>query len=86
MKKIILILVTSILLTNCAKYTPLVNPETSKDKHNGENIAGGYWKDLQACRYIHKENTATFVKVLHISDETTFVKKCMSDYGYSILR
>ena len=86
MKKLILILVTSILLTNCAKYTPLVNPETSKDKHNGENIAGGYWKDLHACRYIHKENTATFVKVLHISDETAFVKKCMSDYGYSILR
>ena len=86
MKKLIFILSISFLLTNCAKYTPLVNPETSKDKHSGNVIAGNYWKDLQACRYIHKENTATFVKVLHISDETVFVKKCMSEYGYTILR
>ena len=86
MKKLILILVTSILLTNCAKYTPLVNPETSKDKHNGENIAGGYWKDLHACRYVHKQNTNKLIVALRISDEYDFVKDCMKEYGYSVLR
>tara|TARA_R110000751_G_scaffold294022_2_gene401826 strand:+ start:211 stop:471 length:261 start_codon:yes stop_codon:yes gene_type:complete len=86
MKKIIFIILTSILLTNCGKYTPLVNPETSKDKHTGKVIAGNYWKDLHACRYIHKENTAKIVKALKISDETVFVKNCMKEYGYTILR
>ena len=86
MKKIIFIILTSILLTNCGKYTPLVNPETSKDKHTGQVIAGNYWKDLQACRYIHSQNTGIVVKALRISDQTVFVKKCMEDYGYSILR
>ena len=86
MKKLIFILTISFLLTNCAKYTPLVNPETSKDKYNGDVIAGNYWKDLHACRYIHKENTVSLVKVLRISDEHEFVKKCMQDYGYSVLR
>ena len=86
MKKVIFIILTSILLTNCGKYTPLVNPETSKDKHTGQVIAGNYWKDLQACRYIHKENTAKIVKALNISDETVFVKNCMKEYGYTILR
>ena len=86
MKKIIFIILTSILLTNCGKYRPLVNPETSKDKHSGENIAGGYWKDLHACRYIHKENTPKLAVALGISDEYYFVKDCMKEYGYSVLR
>ena len=73
-------------LTNCSTYKPLINPETSKDKHNGDVIAGNYWKDLQACRYIHSQNTGIIVKTLRISDQTVFVKKCMEDYGYSILR
>ena len=85
MKKLILILVTSILLTNCA-YRPLINPETSRDKHSGENIAGGYWKDLHACRYIHKEHTPKLFIALRISDEYDFVKDCMKEYGYSVLR
>jgi hypothetical protein len=86
MKKIIFIILTSILLTNCGKYTPLVNPETSKDKHNGNVIAGNYWKDLHACRYIHKENTPKLAVALGISDEYDFVKDCMKEYGYSVLR
>jgi len=85
MKKLILILVTSILLTNCA-YRPLINPETSRDKHSGENIAGGYWKDLHACRYVHKQNTNKLIVALRISDEYDFVKDCMKEYGYSVLR
>ena len=86
MKKLIFILTISFLLTSCGKYTPLVNPETSKDKHSGNVIAGDYWKDLHACRYIHDQNTGIAVKTLRISDEKMFVKKCMENYGYSILR
>jgi len=86
MKKIIFIILTSILLTNCGKYTPLVNPETSKDKHTGQVIAGNYWKDLHACRYVHKQNTNKLVVALRISDEHDFVKTCMKEYGYTVLR
>tara|TARA_R110000823_G_scaffold236865_1_gene362491 strand:- start:251 stop:508 length:258 start_codon:yes stop_codon:yes gene_type:complete len=85
MKKIIFIILTSILLTNCA-YRPLINPETSRDKHSGENISGGYWKDLHACRYVHKQNTNKLMVALKISDEYDFVKHCMKEYGYSVLR
>ena len=81
------IIIFCLFLTNCSStYKPLINPETSKDKHNGDVIAGNYWKDLQACRYIHSQNTGMVVKALRISDQTVFVKKCMEDYGYSILR
>jgi len=41
MKKIIYIILTSILLTNCA-YKPLINPETSRDKFDGKNISGQF--------------------------------------------
>ena len=82
----LLLLLTFILLANCSSYKPLINPETSKDKNSGNVIAGNYWKDLQACRYIHSQNTGIVVKALRISDQTVFVKKCMEDYGYSILR
>jgi|TARA_R110000782_G_scaffold119967_1_gene210799 hypothetical protein len=85
MKKTIFIILTSILLTNCA-YRPLINPETSRDKHSGENISGGYWKDLHACRYVHKQNTNKLMVALKISDEYDFVKHCMKEYGYSVLR
>ena len=54
MKKIFLIIAISSLLVSCA-YKPLINPETSKDPATGENIAGNYWKDLHACRYIFKQ-------------------------------
>jgi len=80
------IIIFCLFLTNCSTYEPLINPETSKDKHNGNVIAGNYWKDLQACRYIHSQNTGIIVKTLRISDQTIFVKKCMENYGYSILR
>ena len=82
----LLLIIFCLFLSNCSTYKPLINPETSKDKHNGDVIAGNYWKDLQACRYIHSQNTGTIIKTLGISDETVFVKKCMEDYGYSILR
>ena len=85
MKKIIYIILTSILLTNCA-YKPLINPETSRDKFNGKNISGGFWKDLHACRYIHKQNTPKLVVALRLSDEHDFVKDCMKEYGYTVLR
>ena len=85
MKKIIFIILTSILLTNCA-YKPLINPETSRDKFDGKNISGQFWKDLHACRYIHEKNTGIVPKTLGLSDEKMFVKKCMENYGYSILR
>ena len=84
MKKLLAIVVLS-LLASCA-YRPLINPEASRNPATGENIAGNYWKDLHACRYIHEQNTPKAVKKLKISDEVEFVKKCMEDYGYSVLR
>ena len=75
-----------ILLANCSTYKPLINPESSKDKWNGDVIAGNYYKDLQACEYIYDENTGVGTKVLGLGDRTGFIKKCMNDYGYSILR
>ena len=84
--KLLLIIFCSLFVANCSTYKPLINPETSKDKHNGDVIAGNYWKDLQACRYIHRQNTGIVVKALRISDQTVFVKKCMEDYGYAVLR
>ena len=75
-----------ILLANCSTYKPLINPESSRDKWNGDNIAGGYYKDLQACEYIFDQNTGIGTKVLRLGDRTGFIKKCMNDYGYSILR
>jgi hypothetical protein len=82
----LLLILFCLFLANCSTYKPLINPETSKDKHNGNVIAGNYWKDLHACRYIHAQNTGIAVKTLGISDEKMFVKKCMENYGYSILR
>tara|TARA_R110000787_G_scaffold236136_1_gene342817 strand:+ start:461 stop:706 length:246 start_codon:yes stop_codon:yes gene_type:complete len=79
----ILLLLTFILLANCSSYKPLINPETSKDKYSGNVIAGNYWKDLQACNYIFKENTG---KLAILPDKRGFITKCMNDYGYSILR
>ena len=84
MKKLLLIPIF-ILLANCS-YKPLINPETSRDKFDGNNIAGNYWKDLHACRYIHKENTHIFLRKLGISDQRLFVQKCMNEYGYTTLR
>ena len=84
MKKLLVIVVLG-LLASCA-YRPLINPEASRNPATGENIAGNYWKDLHACRYIHDQNTSKAVKKLKISDEVVFVKKCMEDYGYSVLR
>ena len=81
--RLLLLLTLGILLTNCSSYKPLINPETSKDKHNGNVIAGNYWKDLQACHYIFKENTGKFAI---LTDKKGFITKCMNDYGYSILR
>ena len=75
-----------ILLANCSTYKPLINPESSRDKWNGDNIAGGYYKDLPTCEYIYDENTGVGTKVLGLGDRTGFIKKCMNDYGYSILR
>ena len=85
MKNIFLIISISFLIVGCA-YKPLINPETSKDPVTGESIAGNYWKDLHACRYIHKENTPKLAVALGISDEYDFVKDCMKEYGYSVLR
>lgn len=85
MKKLLSIILLGILLSSCA-YRPLINPEASRNPTTGENIAGNYWKDLHACRYIHEQNTSEVVKKLKISDEVEFVKKCMEDYGYSVLR
>ena len=85
MKKLLSVILLGIFLTSCS-YRPLINPEASRNPATGENIAGNYWKDLHACRYIHEQNTPKAVKKLKISDEVEFVKKCMEDYGYSVLR
>ena len=83
MKKIMLLFIVSIILSNCSTYKPLINPETSRDKFDGNNIAGGYWKDLQACNYIFDQNTG---KLAILPDKKGFITKCMNDYWYSILR
>ena len=85
MKKIFLIIAISSLIVGCA-YKPLINPETSKDPATGENIAGNYWKDLHACRYIYKQNTGALADKMGIADKPAFIKKCMEDYGYAVLR
>ena len=86
MNKLLSIIVLCLTFTSCTTYRALINPETSRDKYDGKVIAGNYWKDLQACNYIHKENTISLYLTLNISDKDTFVKKCMQDYGYAILR
>ena len=35
---------------------------------------------------MHEQNTPKAVKKLKISGEVEFVKKCMEDYGYSVLK
>jgi hypothetical protein len=85
MKKLLYIISLSVLLTSCA-YRPLINPETSKDPATGKNIAGNYWKDLHACRYIYKQNTGALADKMGIADKPGFVKKCMEGYGYEVLR
>ena len=82
--RLLLIICFGFLLTNCSKssYKPIINFETS----DNAEINAKYWKNLQACRYIHEKNTGIVPKVLHLSDEKMFVKKCMENYGYSILR
>ena len=82
MRKIILVILTSILLSNCA-YRPIYNPETSRDKFNGDNIAGNYWKDLASCEYIYEKNTPF---TLGIPPDRYYMQKCMEGYGYNILR
>ena len=82
MKKTLAI-ITLLFLTNCS-YKPLINPETSRDKFDGKNISGNYYKDLQVCNYIWEKNTPyTFPGA---SADIAFIDKCMKDYGYSILR
>ena len=82
MKKTLAVIIL-LFLTNCA-YKPLVNPETSRDKWSGENIAGNYYKDLQACNYIWERETK--YKFPFEKADMRFITKCMNDYGYSILR
>ena len=53
MKKLLSIILLGILFSSCA-YRPLINPEASRNPTTGENIAGNYWKDLHACRYIYQ--------------------------------
>ena len=86
MKKIILFIILSVFLTNCSSYKPIINGETSFNKQDNKNIAKNYYRDMNLCKYIHKENTPVIIRKLGISDETTFVKKCMKEYGYTILR
>ena len=81
MRKIILVILTSILLSNCA-YRPIYNPETSRDKWDGDNIAGNYYKDLQACEFIYTKN---FKWRMGLPADWAFRRSCMKDYGYSLL-
>ena len=56
MQKIVL-LILLLMLTNCA-YKPKINPETSRDKFTGDNIAGKYYKDLATCDYIWENESS----------------------------
>jgi len=82
--RLILIICFGFLLTNCTKsnYKPIINFETS----DNAEINAKYWKNLQACNFISSVNTGIVVKTLGISDQKMVVKKCMAEYGYSVLR
>ena len=84
LNRLLLIICFGFLLTNCTKsnYKPIINFETS----DNAEINAKYWKNLQACNFISDQNTGIIVKKLGISDKKMVVKKCMSEYGYSILR
>ena len=82
--RLILIICFSFLLTNCTKsnYKPIINFETS----DNAEINAKYWKNLQACNFISEINTGIVPKTLGLSDRKMVVKKCMAEYGYSVLR
>ena len=79
MQKIVL-LISLLILTNCA-YKPKINPETSRDKWSGENIAGKYYKDLATCDYIWENESSWSL----IERRGFFIRKCMKSYGYDVL-
>lgn len=82
--RLILIICFGFLLTNCNKsnYKPIINFETS----DNAEINAKYWKNLQACNFISEVNTGIVPKTLGLSDRKMVVKKCMAEYGYSVLR
>ena len=82
--RLILIICFGFLLSNCTKsnYKPIINFETS----DNAEINAKYWKNLQACNFIYNQNTGIVPKTLGISDQKMVVKKCMAEYGYSVLR
>ena len=82
--RLILIICFGFLLTNCTKsnYKPIINFETS----DNAEINAKYWKNLQACNFISEVNTGIIPKTLGLSDQKIVVKKCMAEYGYSVLR
>jgi len=82
--RLILIICFGFLLANCTKsnYKPIINFETS----DNAEINAKYWKNLQACNFISEVNTGIVPKTLGLSDRKMVVKKCMAEYGYSVLR
>ena len=70
MKKIIILLFATLLLSNCTTYKPVVNFETSD---NAEANAK-YWKNLSACNFIFDQNTGA-------SNGPNY-----ESFGYSVLR
>ena len=82
--RLILIICFGFLLSNCTKsnYKPIINFETS----DNAEINAKYWKNLQACNFISEVNTGIVPKTLVLSDRKMVVKKCMAEYGYSVLR
>ena len=82
--RLILIICFGFLLTNCAKstYKPLVNFETSKNQEANSK----YWKNLQVCNFIYAQNTGILADKWDLADKRGVIKKCMSGYGYSVLR
>jgi|TARA_R110001583_G_scaffold191314_1_gene356372 hypothetical protein len=82
--RLILIICFGFLLSNCTKsnYKPIINFETS----DNAEINAKYWKNLQACNFISEVNTGIVPKTLGLSDRKMVVKKCMAEYGYSVLR
>ena len=81
MRKIILVILTSILLSNCA-YSPIHNPKTSRDKWSGDNIAGNFYENLQECEFLFKK---TVKWNWGLPGDYNFMRTCMKDYGYSLL-
>ena len=74
MIRIGLLLMLILIMTGCAKYTPVYDPTSSQSK--------AYFDDLQECRFLIEEQSSGWEYGYY---EMRMVSRCMTGRGYSIL-